>query len=327
MSTTSWPSLDRTWPRRHGWRRPIGYFLAFAAALLWSTLGLLGKTIYRYGADPLTVVTIRALVAFLTLAIVLAVVDRRYLVIRLRDVPFFAVYGLVGVTLNYASYFYALQSTTVTTAVILLYTYPAIVTIFAALFMDEAFTWIKGSVLALTFGGCFLVVEGYSQAAWTLNIRGVLFGLGAGVTAAAYSLLGKKALQRYKSWTAVCYSLGFGTAFLLLLRPPGAILSTSYPWQAWLGILALAWFPTLLAYSLFTTSMHYIEASQASIIATLEPVFAVLLASLLLEERMALPQVMGAIWVVGGLILLQLTQRHQGPAPNPSTPPRGMEGR
>lgn len=269
-------------------------------------------------------VTIRALVAFLTLAVALAVVDPRYLVVRPADLPFFAVYGLIGVTLNYAAYFYALKSATVTTAVILLYTYPAIVTIFAALFMGETFTRIKGLVLVLTFGGCFLVVEGYKQAAWTLNIRGVLFGLGAGITAAAYSLLGKKALQRYKSWTTVCYGLGFGAAFLLLFRPPRAVLSANYPWQAWLGILALAWFPTLLAYSLFTTSMHYIEASQASIIATLEPVFAVLLAAILLEERMALPQVIGAVTVVGGLILLELTRRPGQSARGTSTStPRG----
>jgi DME family drug/metabolite transporter len=296
----------------------MGYILAIAAAVLWSTLGLLGKYIYQYDADPLTVVTIRAVVAFATLALVLALVDRRYLLVRPRDVPFFAAYGLIGVTLNYASYFYALRWTTVTTAVILLYTYPAIVTVFAALFMDETLNWMKGLVLGLTFCGCFLVVEGYSLAAWRLNLRGGLFGLGAGVTAAAYSLMGKKALGRYKSWTAVCYAFGFGAAFLLPFRPPGVLLRTHYPWQAWLGILALAWFPTLLAYALFTTSMAHIEASQASIIATLEPVLAVLLASVVLGERVSLPQGIGAALVLGGVLLLQFTERARRLGPGPS---------
>ena len=289
--------------------KTTGYLLALSAAVLWSTLGLLGKFLYRFDADPLTVVTIRALVAFLTLAAVLALVDYHYLLIDPRDIPFFAVYGLIGVTLNYASYFYALQWTTVTMAVILLYTYPTIVTLFGALLMDETLGWIKALVLALTFGGCFLVVQGYDVEAWRTNLRGVLFGLGAGITAAAYSLLGKKALQRYKSWTAVCYAFGFGAAFLLLFRPPAALLRTSYPWQAWMGILALAWFPTLLAYALFTTSMTTIEASEASIIASLEPVLAVLLATLLLGERMSAPQLMGAGLVMGGLILLRINQR------------------
>ena len=56
----------------------MGYLLAVVAVVLWATLGILGKFLYRYGADPLTVVTIRAIIAFATLATILAVVDRAY---------------------------------------------------------------------------------------------------------------------------------------------------------------------------------------------------------------------------------------------------------
>lgn len=287
----------------------MGYLLAVAAAVLWATLGILGKFLYRYGADPLTVVTIRAIIAFTTLAAILAVVDRRLLRINRRDIPFFALYGLVGVTFNYASYFYALRWTTVTTAVILLYTYPALVTLLAALFLGERLSWMKGLALGLTFVGCCLVVQGYDPGALRLNLYGVLFGLGAGATAAVYSLFGKKALQRYDSWTAVCYAFGFGALFLIILRSPQAVLTVNYPWPAWATILALAWFPTLLAYALFTTSMKYIEASKASITATLEPVVASLLAYLFLGEVMEWPQLVGMGLVLGGIVGLQFSQQ------------------
>lgn len=287
----------------------MGYLLAVVAAVLWATLGILGKFLYCYGADPLTLVTIRASIAFATLATILAVVDRRLLRISRRDIPFFALYGLVGVTFNYASYFYALRWTTVTTAVILLYTYPALVTLLAALFLGERLNWIKGLVLGLTFVGCCLVVQGYDLTALRLNLYGVLFGLGAGATAAVYSLFGKKALQRYDSWTAVCYAFGFGALFLIILRSPQAILTVNYPWPAWVAILAVAWFPTLLAYALFTASMKYIEASKASITATLEPVAASLLAYLFLGEVMEWPQLVGAGLVLGGIVGLQFSRQ------------------
>jgi DME family drug/metabolite transporter len=287
----------------------MGYLLAVMAAVLWATLGILGKFIYRYDADPLTVVTIRAIIAFATLSITLALVNRRSLRIRRQDIPFFALYGLVGVTFNYACYFYALNFTSVTTAVILLYTYPALVTLLAALFLKERLDWIKVLVLVLTFAGCFLVVQGYDLTALKLNLKGVLFGLGAGVTAAIYSLFGKKALQRYDSWTTVCYAFGFGALFLLVLRPPQTILSTSYPWQAWMAILAVAWFPTLLAYALFMTSMKYIEASKASITATLEPVVASLLAYIFLVETIEWPQLVGGGLVLSGIVGLQFSRQ------------------
>jgi drug/metabolite transporter (DMT)-like permease len=285
----------------------MGYLLAMLAALLWATLGILGKFLYGYNADPLTVVAIRATIAFLTLAAILAVVDRRLLHIRRQDIPFFVVYGLVGVTCNYAFYFYALKFTSVTTAVILLYTYPALVTLLAAVFLKERLDWLKGVVLILTFVGCFAVAQGYDSATLTLNLKGVLLGLGAGLTAAIYSLFGKKALQRHNSWTTVCYAFGFGALFLLFLRPPQAILSTAYPWQAWMAILALAWFPTLLAYALFMASMRYIEASKASITATLEPVVASLLAYFFLNETIEWPQLVGVGLVLAGIIALQFS--------------------
>jgi DME family drug/metabolite transporter len=287
----------------------MGYLLAVMAAVLWATLGILGKFLYGYDADPLTVVTIRALIAFATLAIILATVNRRSLRIRRQDVPFFALYGLVGVTFNYACYFYALNLTSVTTAVILLYTYPALVALLATLLLKERLDWIKGVVLVLTFAGCFLVAQGYDSTVLKLNLKGVLFGLGAGVTAAIYSLFGKKALQRYDSWTTVCYAFGFGALFLLILRPPQTILSTNYPWQAWMAILAVAWFPTLLAYALFMASMKYIEASKASITATLEPVVASLLAYLFLGETIEWPQLAGVGLVLSGIVGLQFSRQ------------------
>ncbi|MBC7224461.1 MAG: DMT family transporter, partial [Anaerolineae bacterium] len=88
-----------------------GYLLAATAAVLWATMGPLGKWLYGYGVDPLTVVTLRAAIAFGTLACALAVADRGLLRVAGRDLPFFALYGLVGVACNYACYFYALRWT------------------------------------------------------------------------------------------------------------------------------------------------------------------------------------------------------------------------
>lgn len=285
-----------------------GYLLVVSAALLWASLGILGKLLYRFGIDPLTVVALRAVIAFVTLAAVLAVVNRRLLRIQPRDLPFFAVYGLVGVAMNYAFYFFALSATSVATAVILLYTYPALVTLLAAVFLGERLNWVKGLTLVMTLGGCYLVAQGYDPTALRVNTPGVLFGLGAGASAAVYSLLGKKSLQTYDSWTAVCYAFGFGALFLVLWRSPQALLAADYPWTAWVILLVLGWFPTLLAYALYTTAMKYIQASRASLTATLEPAAASLLAFLFLGEVLEWPQLVGIGLVLAGILLLSFSR-------------------
>ena len=277
------------------------------AGVVWATLGVLVKSLYSYDTDPLTMATFRALIAFATLAIILAIVKPRLLRIHRQDIPFFLLYGLVGVTLTYVTYFYALKFTSVTTAVILLYTYPVWVTLLATVFLGERLDRIKVLVLGLTFAGCFLVAQGYNPTALKLNLKGVLWGLGGGATAAIYSLFGKKALQRYDSWTTVCYGFGFGALFLLILRSPKTILSGNYPWQAWITILALAWVPTLTSYSLYMASMKYIEAGRASIATTIEPGIASVLAYVFLGETIEWPQLVGMGLVLAGIIGLQLT--------------------
>ncbi len=289
----------------------MGYFLAVCAAVLWSLMGVLGKTLYRYGADPLTVVTFRAVISFVTLFLALSVINRKLLRIEVRDIPFFAVYGLFGVTFNYGCYFYALRWTTVTTAIILLYTYPAIVTVLATLFLHEKITRVKVIALLLTFGGCFLVAQGYDLQAFSLNLYGALFGFGAGLSTALYSILGKKALVRYESWTAVLYAFGFGALFLLILRSPLALLQVDYPLPAWGALLALSLLSTLLAYALFTTSMKYIEASQASITSTLDGLLSALWAFIFLGENPETFQLLGAALVLIGVMALQFSPRQR----------------
>jgi len=287
----------------HLWR---GYLLALAAAFLWATLGLFGKFLYRYPVDPLVVVALRALIASSTLGLILAWRNPAWLRIRRQDLPFFVVYGAVGVALNYACYFLALRWTTVTTAVILLYLYPALVVLGGALFLGESLTLIKGAALSLAFGGAFLAAQGYDASLLRLNWRGVLFGLGAAISMAVYGLMGKQRALAYAPWTITLYAIGFGAVSLTLWQGPALKGALDYPWQVWLLIIGLAWGPTLLAYSLFTAALAHIEAGQASIAAMLEPVLAAVLAYAVLGERVDTPQWLGGLLVLGGVATLVL---------------------
>jgi DME family drug/metabolite transporter len=282
-----------------------GYGLAFLAAALWATLGLFGKFLYRYPVDPITVVTFRALIAWASLGCILIVFRPSWLHIARSDLPFFAAYGVVGVALNYTCYFLALKWTTVTTAVVLLYTYPALVVIGAALFLKESLSRFKLLALLMALIGCFLVAQGYDWSAIRLNIPGVAFSLGAAVTMASYSLLGKHSIKRYSGWTVVFYAIGFGAVALVLWQGPGLVSALSYPWQAWVLILGLSWGPTLLAYALFTLALNHIEAGRAGIAATLEPVLAAGLAYALLGERLDGPQWGGAVLILSAVLILQ----------------------
>jgi drug/metabolite transporter (DMT)-like permease len=291
-------------------RRGTG--LVLLAATCWATLGLFGKQLYRYEVDPLVLVSLRAAIATLTLGLALAVFRPQWLRIRIWDLPFFAIFGVVGVAMNYASYFLALKWTTMTTTVILFYSYPFLVVLGATVLLKEPLTASKLVALALSLVGLVLVAEAYDLARLDLNRPGVVYSLLAAVATASYNLLGKKSLARYSSWTTLFYALLFGAVSLLLWQGPRLYEAWEYPTPVWGLILGLAWIPTLLGYAAFLLGLADLEAGKASIVAYAELVIAVVLAYIFLGERLSPPQIVGGLLILAALFILQFRTRLDG---------------
>ncbi len=274
-------------------------------ASLLGSLGAWGRAIYRYEGDPMTVVTWRALIGSAALAGVLVTARPALLRIRPRDLPFFALYGFCGVTLNFWAYFSAIKFTTLAVAITLLYTYPAFVAVLAALFLGERLTAGKWFAIAVTLAGSALVAQVYAADFVRLNLKGILFGLATGISMAAYSIFGKCATSRYPPWTVVLYAFAAGSLFLALGTGPRLFAAAGYPVAAWLWIVGLALIPSLGGYALYTTGLRDLPASRASVIATWEVVTAAGLGWLLFGERPTPPQVMGAALVCLGIWWIQ----------------------
>ena len=286
-------------------RTSLGYCLVLAGATLTGTIGITGKLIYIYESSPLTVVTFRAVFAFLFLALLLVLVKPNSLKIKLKDLPYFALYGFLSITLPFVFFFNSIKYTAVAVATILLYTFPAIVVLLSALILDEKITKYKIIALISTFLGTLLVMQIYDTALFHLNLKGALFGLGTAIGAASYTVLGKKAVKRYNPSTIVFYAFGFGSLFLLLFRGPKTIMQVDYPISAWVWILFLALISTLLGYFLYTKGLQYIEAGKVGITAVWEVVVASLLAFLVLGETLTLPQVAGGLLIVLGIFVIR----------------------
>lgn len=283
-----------------------GYLFVILGATCLGTIGIFARLIYQHEPDPLTVVSWRALIAFFLLFITAVFVNPDWLRIRKKDFPFFAIYGLLSVSLCFLLFFYAIKYTTVATATILLYTYPAFVIILSPLVLGEKLTRAKILALLLTFFGCILVIQVYDPAQFKLNWRGISYGLGAGLGAGLYSIFGKKGVSRYSPYTVVMYALGFGGFFLLLIKGTRNLISVSYPMITWLWILSLAIVSTLLGYSLYTRGLKYLEAGRAGIACTWEVVVASILAFMIFGETLSALQIAGACLIFVGIIVVRI---------------------
>lgn len=288
-----------------------GYTLVLIAAALWATLGLFYKSLVNlYGLSLIGVVFWRAFIASLVLFIFLFITSRQSLKISGKDVWVFVSLGSIGVAGFFAIYIFAIDQIGMGIAAVLLYTAPFWVTMFSLLILKECITAIKTISLILTISGIILVGYRYYVEDLSLSVMGLIAGLGAGLGYASHILLSKTAVQRgYSPWVINAYGFGIG-AFILLIFQNGYELARAVSdWRILIWLILLGIIPTLGGGVAFYSGLQRMPASDASIIATLEPVIAALLGWVVYSEYLEIPQIAGGFLIIVSVILLQLSNR------------------
>ena len=290
-------------------KEAYGYTLIVAASIIWGTMGVFGTVAFGYGIDPVTLTTLRILISSSTMLIPIALFKRELLKVERKDLPLLLIFGILAVAFQRIAYFFTVDFTTPTTAAVLFYTYPAFVTIYAAVFLREKITFTTVFAIILAFLGSVLVVRAYESSWLSLGLSGFVFGILTSVLFALYFVLTKKLRNRYTNWTLLLYGDGIGAIALapvLFLSFPKMAF---YSQQLWVLILVIAWFPSLIAYLLFSHALKYVESSKGSVLSVMEPLSASLFSSMFLGERFETLQILGVVLALGGIVLLFYQQK------------------
>jgi drug/metabolite transporter (DMT)-like permease len=284
----------------------LAYIYVLLGAALWGIIGIFVDALSELGFTPLQIVTLRVVSAAVMLVIFLAFTNPKLLKIDLGDSLSFIGTGIFSIVFFNWCYFTAIEEVSLSVAVILLYTGPAFVTIISWLVYDEPLTRRKLGALILTLIGCALVIRLIPLSDQRISLYGFLVGLGSGFGYALYSIFGKHALKKYRSLTVITYTFVFASVVMFPLSGftiDAAQLSDSFIWWQ---VLGLGFFPTALAYLLYTTGLSMVESSRASITATLEPVVATVLGVWVFDDMLTFYQFIGIIFVLVAVVLVQL---------------------
>lgn len=281
-----------------------GYALVLLAAVLWATLGVIYTALARAGLPPLGAAALRAGSGGAILLVGLLLARPGWLRVSRRALGVILLYGSVGIAFFYAVYINAILSAGVAVAAVLLYTAPAWVALIAWRFLGESLTRSHALALLLTLLGSALVAQAYHPALLRLNAAGIGLGLLSGFTYGLWSIFNKVGVRYTNPWALQCYGLLTGCAVLLLLQPPAPLIAALrggvHP--GWL--LALALGPTIGASVAYAAGVRNVPVSIASLVATVEPVVAALLAFVVLHQRMEAGQIAGgmlillAVWIL-----------------------------
>jgi drug/metabolite transporter (DMT)-like permease len=213
-----------------------------------------------------------------------------------------ALLGLGAIlALHWWSFFYAIQVSTVAVGLVTFSTFPVFTALLEPLYFKEPFRTRPLLLAALTFLGVVLVVPEYR---WENQIfQGAVWGVVSGFTFSILSILNRAYVRRYSSFVIAFYQdLGASLVLLpLLLWMDVSVSATDF----WLLVLLGVVF-TALSHGLFINGLRAVNAANASIIGSLEPVYGIVGALLLLGEVPSLRTILGGLIILGVSVVVSV---------------------
>lgn len=285
------------------------YLYILIAASCWGSIGIIVKGFYTAGFTPIQLVCFRTFLGAVFIFSYLILKDRSKLKIRLKDTWMFIGTGIISFTFFNVCYFIAVEKTGLSVASVLLYTAPGFVFILSVIIFKEKITKVKMLALFLAFFGCLLVSGVFHSTESSLNIYGIIVGVLAGFGYGLYSIFGKIALSKYDTLTVTFYTFVFGfissIPFSTVTEIPVMLMSGKIP----VNIILLAIVITTLPFALYTKGLSKVEASKASILATVEPVVATILGAVFFSEALTLIKILGIASVLSASVLINLKSK------------------
>lgn len=287
--------------------RHKGYLYILISAVLWGTLPIFSTLSYRFGSDALTSAAMRSYLSCM-IFLIWMVCDGSLKAVRLKEIPFYALYGIIAGGGTFLCYMTAIEHLSTAMAAILLYTGPAFVIIFDRLIYREAITRTKLMAVLCTFLGCLLVLKAYNIGLLINNLPWVAVGLLSGICYSMTTVMGKKAKDYHCGRFNAGMMCIFGSLVFLTAKPPWEIQIPDP--MLWICFIGLAVLGTVLAYAIYLKGLDLIpDGGTASIIATLEPIVGAILGVVFLGDQLDLLQIVGMIIVVVGICLPMINDR------------------
>jgi drug/metabolite transporter (DMT)-like permease len=266
---------------------------------LFGLAGLFGKWV---ALSPLLIVLGRVVFASLSLGLLLLFFRQ-----GLRKIP--AQHRLkmiwLGAVLavHWTAFFRSIQVSSVAVGLLSYSIFPVFTVFLETIFFREKLD--RTSLLCAGFCvlGVFLIIPRLDTS--NLVFQGVLWGLFYGLTFAILAVFNRRLSQQHPSLAIAFVEDSSAAVFLL---PFFFILKTRPSIQDWVLLLILGVACTAGAHTLFIKGMRHVRAQTASIISSLEPVYGIVLALVLLGERPALRTLAGGAVILTAVILVTLKE-------------------
>ncbi|MBN8869859.1 MAG: EamA family transporter [Solirubrobacterales bacterium] len=276
----------------------IGVLMTVGAAFCFGSMPTFAKISYDHGANAIGLLTARYLTG--SILILGYVAMRRGLTPLGRGHQYVGMLAAIFCVQSFC-FFQSLDLTSTVITVLLLYTYPLIVTGLSVAFLGERLGPIKMLILLVgVFGVCLTLggIEGHP------SVPGISLALLSGILFAIFLVLSKRRLEDYFDpieTAGLIYAYSTVVFGLFMVPAGGSMPSDTTGWLAFGGVVLVG---TVASMTLFLSGLERLPAGVTSMLSTLEPAVAVTLAAVFLDEGLGTVQVFGISLVITAIASL-----------------------
>ena len=283
------------------------YVKLIGAMFMWGGTWIAGRIVAQELATPLAVPAIRFLIAGVVLAGFALATEGRIPHPQTGG-EWGVVTGLAmtGIFIYALCFFYGLKQITAGRGALVVALTPVLVALGAWFMGQEKMTPVKLAGIAIALLGCLTVVGNGNPLALLHGAVGMgeWLILGCALCWTAYTFIGRQATLSLSPLAATLYASLIGSLLLgITALLQGGSEIGEWSWRVWTSVLFLAIGGTALAFTWFADGVKRLGAAKASVFVNLVPVFAVLQAAVLLDERLGFAVLGGGLLVIAGVWL------------------------
>lgn len=222
---------------------------------------------------------------------------------------YFLLFSGFFLALHFALWFGSLKLTTVASSTIILALQPVVALVGGFILYKERTT--KSALITMGIAIIGVMMIGWGDIGLSKEaILGDILSFLCVIAVVCYLLIGQNIVRKVSHWIYSFCVFVFAAIFLALYNFVAHVDFVGYEKQEWGIFLLLAIFPTI-AHVIFNWLLNYVNSTTISMSVLGEPVGATILAVLLLGERLVGWQIVGGLFVLTGVFLFLIQQKHR----------------
>ena len=289
-------------------------FLLITASMGFALGGVAAKVLREADMDAFRLTQIRSTGAGLILLAFAIIKGKDQLRARKEEIKDLLLFGIIGVAAVTSFYFFAIKYLFVSVALIIEFTASIWIALYLKFVKKKHISPIMWLGIACAFFGLILVSQIWSGS--TLHPLGVAVAFADAFALSYYFITAERLTQTRSSLSLMTWGIGVAAIFWAIILPwwsfPFEYLTDSYSLSGnlsgynapgWALLLWIIIIGTVIPYLLTVTGIRELSAGTSSVIGMIEPIFAGVIAWIILNEALSGIQLVGCAVVLFGIYL------------------------